>query len=367
MKRILLTLVSITIAVASLNAQEKKIKYVEASELTILGKAFNDTPNPYHRVDTEKYKGFTDGEQSILHCTAGLSIVFRTNSKAIETATEWGYIYAGSSTARTSSKGYDLYIKGTDGKWIFAGCASNKNYKRGQEEPDIIKLVENMDGSMHECLIHMASYSEVISCKIGVDEDAVIEAIPSPFRHKIVFHGSSFTHGVSTSRPGMSYPLQFQRNTGIGVIPLGMSGRSRLQNYMIPVLAAVKADAYVFDTFSNPDSATICKRLIPFIDGLIAAHPGKPLIFQRTIYRESCNFNTQKQTIEKAKAEAVEKMFKEILGNPKYKDVYLITPNASFNHETSVDGTHPDNYGYWLWEQSIEQPILDILKKYGIE
>ncbi len=351
----------------SINAQSGKIKYVEATDLKILGKAFYDTPNPYHRVDTEKYRGFTEGEQAILHCTPGMSIVFRTNSTSIETATEWGYIYAGSSTARTSSKGYDLYIKDKDGKWVFAGCASNKNYKRGQEKPDIIKLVSDMDGSMHECLIHMASYSEVISCKIGVDEDAVIEPVESPFRHKILFHGSSFTHGVSTTRPGMSYPLQFQRSTGMEIIGLGMSGRSRLQSYMIPVLAAIEADAYVFDTFSNPDSATICKRLMPFIDGLIAAHPGKPLIFQRTIYREGRNFDTKKDAFEKAKAEAVEMMFASILGNPKYKDVYLITPNASFNHETSVDGTHPDNYGYYLWEQSIEQPILDILKKYGIE
>jgi len=367
MKRFLLTFVALTVAIVSLNAQEQKIKYVEATDLTVLGKAFYDTPNPYHRVDTEKYKGFTEGEQNILHCTPGMSIVFRTNSRSIQTATHWGFIYAGSSTARTSSKGYDLYIKSNDGKWVFAACNSTTKYKKGQPEPDIIKLISDMDGSMHECLIHMASYSEVLSLQIGVDEDAVIEAIPSPFRNKILFHGSSFTHGVSTSRPGMSYPLQFQRSTGMEIIGLGMSGRSRLQNYMIPVLADIEADAYVFDTFSNPDSATICRRLMPFIDGLIKAHPGKPLIFQRTIYRESRNFNTQKDAVEKAKAEAVETMFAKILGNPKYKDVYLITPNASFNNETSVDGTHPDNYGYWLWEQSIEQPILDILKKYGIK
>ena len=367
MKRYFLTFVALAVIFLPLNAQEQKIKYVDATKLTILGKAFYDTPNPYHRVDTEKYKGFTDNEKYILHCSPGMSIVFRTDSKNIQTATHWGYIYAGSSTARTSSKGYDLYIKDKDGKWVFAACNSTTKYKKGQEEPDIIKLVQNMDGSMHECLIHFASYSEVLSLKIGVDEDATIEAVKSPFRHCILFHGSSFTHGVSTSRPGMSYPLQFQRRTGLEIIGLGMSGRSRLQSYMIPVLADIEADAYVFDTFSNPDSATICRRLMPFIDGLIEAHPGKPLIFQRTIYREHRNFNVEKDALEKAKAEAVEKMFAQILGNPKYKVVYLITPNASFDNETSVDGTHPDNYGYYLWEQSIEQPILDILGKYGIK
>ena len=42
----------------------KDVKYVftEASELTLIGKIHEDTPNPYHRVDTVKYKGFTEKE-----------------------------------------------------------------------------------------------------------------------------------------------------------------------------------------------------------------------------------------------------------------------------------------------------------------
>ena len=59
-----------------------------------------------------------------------------------------------------------------------------------------------------------------------------------------------------------------------------------MQPYMLDVLAEVKADAFIFDTFSNPDAELIRERLMPFIDRLIAAHPATPLIFQRTIYRE---------------------------------------------------------------------------------
>ena len=35
--------------------------------------------------------------------------------------------------------------------------------------------------------------------------------------------------------------------------------------------------------------------------------------------------------------------------------------------DTSVDGTHPGDYGYTLWARSIQKPLLKILKKYGIE
>ena len=134
-----------------------------------------------------------------------------------------------------------------------------------------------------------------------------------------------------------------------------------MQPYMLDVLAEVKADAFIFDTFSNPDAELIRERLMPFIDQLIAAHPATPLIFQRTIYRERRSFDTVLD------AATVEELFAKILTNPKYKDVYLITPDASDAHETSVDGTHPSSYGYALWAKSIETPVIEILSKYGIK
>ena len=52
----------------------------------------------------------------------------------------------------------------------------------------------------------------------------------------------------------------------------------------------------------------------------------------------------------------------------KYKNVYFIPTNAADELEdTSVDGTHPGDYGYTLWARSIQKPLLKILKKYGRE
>jgi hypothetical protein len=51
----------------------------------------------------------------------------------------------------------------------------------------------------------------------------------------------------------------------------------------------------------------------------------------------------------------------------RYPDVYYIKPSASDDsHEWTVDGTHPDDYGYYLWSRSIERPIRRILRRYGI-
>ncbi|MCF0174437.1 MAG: SGNH/GDSL hydrolase family protein [Bacteroidales bacterium] len=344
---------------------QSELKWVEASSLNLIGKAFENTPNPYHRVDTVVYKGFNRTENRQVRCSAGIAILFKTNTRAIEVTTRWGYVYGGTSTMPISYKGYDLYIKDENGKWQYAASGTSKTYRRGDKK-ETFPLIFTMDGTMHECMLYMPMYSEVLSCQIGVDADAVIEPLQSEFRHKIAIYGSSYTQGVGTDRAGMSYPMQFMRNTGLQIVSLATSGRCRMQPYMADVLADVEADAYIFDTFSNPDAETIRERLIPFLDRMVEAHPGKPLIFQRTIYQECRCFEKEIDEFDKAKEDVVEEMFKAILKDPRYKDVYLITPKAAVSHDNTVDGTHPNSYGYSLWAKSIEKPVLKILRKYGI-
>ncbi|MCF0174946.1 MAG: lipase, partial [Bacteroidales bacterium] len=117
----------------------------------------------------------------------------------------------------------------------------------------------------------------------------------------------------------------------------------------------------------NPNIATIKERLFPFIEKLQAAHPGKPLIFQRTIYREGRNFNVKAEKSEADRIEYVDSIM--AVACKKYKDVYYVkTTNASDkDHSTSQDGTHPTDYGYKLWAESVQKPIVKILKKYGIK
>ena len=58
MKRFLAAFALVFTMMTGLSAQE--MVYKDATELTLTGKLFNDTPNPYHRVDTVRFKGFTE-------------------------------------------------------------------------------------------------------------------------------------------------------------------------------------------------------------------------------------------------------------------------------------------------------------------
>ena len=343
-------------------AQTDKIVYefTEASSLTLTGKLM-PTPNPYHRVDTVKYKGFTPSENNQVRCPAGMAVAFRTDSPVISVKTQFGSEYSALNTMPLSYRGYDLYIK-RDGKWVWAACGASKP---GPRSADNVVLIKNMDRSEKECLLYLPIYSEIYSLKIGVEKGASITALESPFRHRVAIFGSSFTQGISTSRPGMGYPMQFTRHTGIQMLNLGCSANCRMQPYFASVLADVEADAFVFDAFSNPSAENIRLRLFPFIEQLQKAHPGKPLIFQQTIYRERRNFDMATDAYERAKQNMADSLMD--IAVKKYKDVYFIKTNSGCqNHETSVDGIHPNDYGYYLWSKSIEKKLLRIFKKYGI-
>ena len=354
----------LTLSFSAIAQTPKDVNYVftEASDLNLIGKIHEDTPNPYHRVDTVKYKGFTKGENRQVRSSAGLAVLFKTNSTTISVKTDFGWEYNAVNTMPVAYRGYDLYIK-KGGKWIYAASGATK---QGKHSEDNLVLIKHMDDTEKECMLYLPIYSEVYSVQIGIQEGANIEALESPFKHRIGIFGSSFTHGISTSRAGMSYPMQLMRSTGLQFLSLGCSGNCKMQPYFADVLCDAKVDALVFDAFSNPRAKMIEERLFPFIEKIQTAHPDIPLIFQQTIYREKRNFNTKEEAKEKAKQDTAARLMAEAC--KKYKNVYFIQTNASLpSHETSVDGIHPDDYGYTLWAKSIEKPLLEILKKYGIE
>lgn len=336
-------------------------KYVQASDLTLVGKIM-PTPNPYHRVDTVRFKGFTDKENRQVRMSAGIAVAFQTNAKDLSVRAQYDYLDYPNNTMGISARGFDLYIK-EKGQWLWAGCSRPAI---DNESGTAQSLVKNLEQGTKECLLYFPLLSEFSSVEIGVNEEAEIAPLAPPFRHRVGVFGSSFTHGTSTSRAGMTWPAQFTRHTGIQLLSLGCSGNAKLQPYFADVLAAAQVDAFLFDAFSNPGIDQIKERLFPFIEKIQAKHPHTPLIFQRTIYRETSNFNTLNRDNEAKRIKVVDSLM--ALAVKKYPHVYYIHPNATCpRHETSVDGVHPGDYGYTLWAESIEKAVCKILKKYDLK
>ena len=97
MRRFTAVIILAFMAVAAGAQTPKDVEYsfTEASDLNLIGKIIENTPNPYHRVDTVKYKGFTKGENSQVRSSAGLAVLFKTNSSVISVLTDFGYMNNG--------------------------------------------------------------------------------------------------------------------------------------------------------------------------------------------------------------------------------------------------------------------------------
>ncbi|MCR5519883.1 MAG: SGNH/GDSL hydrolase family protein [Bacteroidales bacterium] len=355
MRRLILAIAAICAVVPTL-AQD--FKYVEATGLTIVGKVFPDTPEPYKRIDTGKYKGWTKKDLGLIDMSSGIICAFRTDAPAINMRAT----VVGGRGSNRGDRGFDLYIK-KDGRWLWAGNAS---IPKGNDEEKEVKLVTDMAPGVKECIVYFPTFSVMGSVKVGVPEGCSLEAGEKPFKHDIVLYGSSFTHGASATRSGNTLPAFLSRMTGLQFNSLGVSGDCKMQPQFLNALKDAKADAFFFDTFSNPNPKEIRERTFGFIEGIQSTHPGVPLIFIRTIRRENRNFDTKKEAFEAEKMAVADSVM--AIAVKRYKDVYYIkTSDASTaDQETTNDGIHPSDFGYYIWANNIKKPLLKILRKYSI-
>lgn len=292
----------------------------------------------------------------------GLYVTFKTNSSNISAS--WSIVphRMRDNMPIIMQRGLDLYTK-IDGEWRYVQAS------RIPCDPAITSynklLAKRLPKEEKEFMLYLPGWSEVKSLQIGIDEDATIEGTPSPFRHKVIVYGSSITHGAAASRAGLTYTAIMSRNLGIDFVNFGFAGLCMMQTEFLEILKSCEADAFLFDTFSNPSAKVIEARLPKFVEGLVKAHPGKPLIFmQSAIPLETC-VDPGKQAKRKLRFDTAARIMKVL--QKQYKDVYFLdVPNVT-GKDGSVDNTHPNDLGFHRFVKAYQPKIAKILKKYGIK
>jgi hypothetical protein len=357
MKRFFAILVAV-LAISSVSAQ----KWVDATELGIHGHTKKTDKSPYYRFDHTPYEGFSKAIIRYAKASSGLYIVFKTNSSKISARWENVPKRIGDNMTGISQLGLDLYIK-DNGKWRFAAVGRVSILPEKNERTKT--LINNLAEGEKECLLYLPGWCELTKLEIGVDKDATIEGLPKPFKHKVIVHGSSITHGASASRPAMNYPALLSRNLGIDFVNFGFSGQCKMQPQFLEFLKTCEADAFVFDAFSNPTEKQIVERLDNFVAELVKAHPGKPLIFIQSPIDLDSNFDTKKYAARLSLIATSAKMMKALA--KQYKDVYFLEVPNVLGTDATIDNSHPTDLGFDRFLKAYQPKIAKILKKYGIK
>ena len=355
-----LALIAFALPLAAFAQPKYDCLYVDASTLTILNKAQQDNL-PLVRIDNSKYEMPSQARNFMGHST-GLAVAFKTNSRTIRAYWVTGSTKCGgSNTTPILHSGLDLHIL-ENGKWLCAGTG-RPNYNTDTHETTI---VTNMREGEKECILYLPMFNSLTELKIGVDIGATIEAMPSPFKYKILVTGSSITHGASASRSGATYVARMGRALNAETPNIGLSGLCRLDDFFADIACDTEADAYIFDAFSNSSADDINNRLYRFAERITKAHPGKPIIFLQTLLRDKGHFDEGAgRHNEKQRATAEYFMVKVCEDFP---DVHFVNPGlyVGDDHEATIDGIHLNDLGVQRTLDAILPKIKKILKKYGI-
>ena len=366
MKRFLLVIALLVTVATTASAEEKKsnLKFVDATTLNICGHTMRTDKSPYFRFDCEPYNFKESKIRRYSRYSSGMYVMFRTNSSQVSATWENVSRWIGDNMTPIFQLGLDLYIKDGD-RWVF--CGVGRVSVNPEKNCRTKSLIKNLPEGDKEFMLYLPYWCELTRLEIGVDKDATIEAIPSPFRHKVVVYGSSITHGASASRPGMAYPARMSRNLGIDFVNFGFSGNCKMQPEFTKFLVQVEADAFVCDAFANPTAQEVEERVEPFIEAMVAAHPGKPIIMLRTFHHESEFYDKVRHDRFVEKLRVVRE--KMALLEKKYDNVYYLDiPFATGGDcESTIDGSHPNDLGFDRIIRSYQPKIAKILKKYGIK
>lgn len=365
MKHLLSALALLLAVSTSAVAQEKQpLKFVDAATLNICGHTLPTDKSPYFRFDPEPY-GFK--EKNIVRYarySTGLYVMFRTNSSQIVATWENVARRPGDNMTAITQLGLDLYIK-SNGRWVF--CQSGRVSTDPEKNRRTKTIVKNMAEGYKEFMLYLPLWCELTSLEIGVDNDATIEAISSPYKYKVLNYGTSITHGASASRPGLTWSARMSRNLGIDFVNVGFSGQGKMQPEIVPLLAKCEADALLCYCFGNPSAQEIEERVDYFVDELVKAHPGKPIIFIRPLHNELDYFDMVQREKLAHKLSVINRKIAQI--RKRHKDVYYL--DEPFPHgddfEGSVDKSHLNDLGFDRVIKTYQPQIAKILKKYGIK
>lgn len=363
MKRLLLTIIAVAATFAAMAANQ--MKWVDATTLNICGHTLQNAKNPYSRIETKPY-GFEN--KAIIRYSkysTGLYVMFKTNSTRISAEWTVASVKVRDNMTPIVQLGVDLYTKGENGKWRF--CSVGRVSTNPKVTTYKKSLVKNMERSEKEFMLYLPLWSEITDLKIGVDADAEIVAIPSPYKHRIVTYGTSTLHAASPSRPGMGPLARMSRALGVDFINFCYSGQGKMEPESAEVLADCKTDAIICYCFGNTNAQQIEERVDGFVERLVKAHPDKAIIFLPPFLNGKYHLDLVRRERAITKRATLDR--KMAVLTKKYKNVhYIDIPDAcGTDGEASIDNSHPNDLGFDRILQSYGPEIAKILKKYGIK
>lgn len=349
MKKFLI-LVALFVSTSVFGQKIEQMKFTDAKELMLLGKAFSETESYYSRLPLSGKEGFRKDLWELAKCSAGIAVRFSSNCTAI--GAKWTILNNSSMShmASTGIKGIDLYTY-EDGAWYFIGTAK----PTGKENAAVFirNLVPNHSSKQREFIAYLPLYDGTVSLSIGIDSLSTIGMPQNDVLVKkddgsaVLFYGTSITQGGCASRPGMGYTAIVERMLQRETINLGFSGNGRLDKSMAKAISQTNAGTIVLDCLPNCTSQIVRDSAYNFIKIILAAKPTVKIfmvenpVFTFTIFDQAVASEIKEENI-------VWRSVYDKLRKERNNNIFYIPGKnlAGTDCEATVDGYHMTDLGF---------------------
>ncbi len=351
----------------SLRAEDAPLRYVDALELQMINKGFDDaqTLTPYTRVPVYLKDSVRDGWWDLTRCSTGLAIRFATDSKTIGVNYEVTFLRKMPHMAETGIYGCDLYRLSKDGKWLFVNSARPPYNNQNKEMSKT--LVSNLTGEMSEYMLYLPLYDGVNWMKIGVDSAATITKpqidLPRTSKPRIVFYGTSIMQGGCATRTGMTSTNMISRDLQVECVNIGTSGEAKMDYPVARALATLDdVMCFVIDPVPNCTEMMCDTLTYDFIKIIREKHPTTPIIMVEGLMYPYWKDDTFFQKYLPAKNAAFRKNFDRLVAEGD-ENLYYMTCDGmtGLDEEGTVDGVHLTDIGFRAYADNIEVILKSIL------
>ena len=368
---VILLLSYICVPLSQADGSDQPWKYVDASQLRVINKGFDNTERRYSRLPAELRDSIAEGRDlwDRQQCSSGIGVRFATNSTRIGIKYELLWDTHLIHMADTGLKGTDLYVFEGDSVWRHVN--TNRPYVKKNEDGSKTKEVEstyvsNLDGKMHEYMVYFPLYDGIEQLYIKVDSNAVIT--PGNFeiisnKGRIVAYGTSILQGGCASRTGMAATNILSRELNREVINLGFSGEGKMDTYVARAMASIPdVAAYVIDPVPNC-SEQMCDTLTyDFIGILRTLRPDVPVVMVEGPIFPYARYDSYFGKYLPTKNAAYRKNF-ELLKVENPDNIFYVTSEGldGIEDDGTVDGIHLTDLGFRHYADKLRPVLEEIL------
>ncbi len=211
------------------------------------------------------------------------------------------------------------------------------------------------DRRMRSFTINFPPYNDLDALYVGLAEDAVVgEGKKYRPIAPIYYYGSSITQGACASRPGLSYQNHIIRRVNIDYVNLGFSGSAKGEPSIVNWMAEREMSCFVCDYDHNaPSVEHLAETYYPLYAAIHEKHPDIPYIMvSRPDYVRTPNAPERREIILDTYHRAL------AAGDRK---VTFIDGQSLFRvpgwDNCTVDGTHPNDLGFFCMAEAIGEEI----------